>query len=42
MLWAAIIGILVPIVCMGIPMILDYKAEKKERKENDDRNDTNN
>ena len=42
MWWAVVIGILVPIVCMGIPMILDYRAEKKERKENDDRNDTNN
>lgn len=40
MWWAAVIGILVPIVCMAVPMILDYKAEK-ERKENDDRNDTN-
>lgn len=42
MWWAAIIGILAPIICMAIPMILDYSAEKKEDKNNDDRNNTNN
>lgn len=41
MWWVAIIGILVPVVCMAIPMILDYRAEKKEDKNNNDRNYNN-
>lgn len=35
MWWAAIIGVLVPVICISIPMILEYLAEKKERKEKD-------
>lgn len=42
MWWATVVGILVPIVCISIPMILDYLAEKKEDKNNDNRNNTNN
>lgn len=36
----AVIGLAV--MSMGIPMMLEYLAERKENKNNDDKNNTNN
>lgn len=40
MWWAIPAVIATAIICMAIPMILDYRAEKKEDKENEHRNNT--
>lgn len=42
MWWAIPVSIIGVAILIAIPMILDYSAEKKENKNNDDRNNTNN
>lgn len=42
MWWAIPAAIGVAVISMAIPMTLDYLAKKKEDKNNDDGNDTNN
>lgn len=42
MWWAIPVSIIGVATLIAIPMILDYSAEKKENKNNDDGNNTNN
>lgn len=42
MWWAIPISIIGVVILVAIPMTLEYLAEKKEDKNNDDRNNTNN
>ena len=42
MWWTIPLVIVLVVISVGIPMTLDYLAEKKEDKNNDDKDDTNN
>ncbi len=42
MWWTIPLVIALVVISVGVPMMLDYLAEKKEDKNNDDRDDTNN